>query len=202
MKKRLIQSVFSLVAILALGTGATYALFTSNTVTVSNNTLTTGNATVKICNALGANNWRNSVNPSFVANKLVPGGPEKELSSTGELYLGNDNGGLVPVAPGKCTSYFDAAGMSDVPMKFVPQMTAVTCDDASLKDQMMVRFEIGGVDSGYGSLTFWETNTTTYGATVNPDFAGSLKIYTKLDSAATLQNKTCTFNATFTGKQV
>lgn len=93
MKKKLLKSIISLAVVLALGAGATYALFTSNTVTISNNTLTTGEAAIKLCNADGTNNWKTSVNPSFTLADMIPGG-EGELSEGMRIYLGNDGGGL------------------------------------------------------------------------------------------------------------
>lgn len=204
MEKRLFKSIISLVAVLALGAGATYALFTSNTVTVSNNTLTTGEATIKLCNVDGDNEWQNSISPVFTLTDLVPGAVEEELSATAEIWLGNDGGGLVPVAPGKCTAYdaIDGVGSSDVTMNFVPVVTNLVCGDASLLNDLTLRLELNGTTMNTLSLGTWAANITAYGPTLAPDFAGQLKLYAALDSGATVQNTTCTFDVTFTGEQV
>src|SRR3989344_7439758 len=123
MSKKLLMSVSSLVTVLAVGVGATYALFTSNPVTISETTVNTGDATIKLCNATGANNWRNSIS-GFTVDGLVPDGPEKEVTLGASVYVGNDHGGFATAVDGgaTCGAYFDTAGTSNVDMKMVPSV--------------------------------------------------------------------------------
>lgn len=204
MNKKLLKSIVSLVAVLALGVGVTYALFTSNTVTISNNTLTTGEATIKLCNRDGTNNWKNSISPGLILTDMVPGVEEELTDDTHRIYLGNDGGNLSALWGGVCDSYGDPAGSSDVPMRMVPKVMNVNCfGDSILKDQLKLRFTFsGGDDTGLGTLTYWMGNVAPYGPTFAVDAGYRIRMYSELDPSATLQNKTCTFDVDFTGVQV
>lgn len=202
MKKKLLMSISSLVAVLVIGAGVTYALLTSNTATISATTLTTGTATIKLCKNTGANDWRNSVS-GFTVGGLVPG-VEKEVTAGEVVYIGNDDGALdTAFGTSVCDSYSDAAGTSDVDMKMVPSVSITSCSDPSLEDDISLRFEIGLTDSGYGSLSFWAApNTTPYGDTVVINGTQLVKIFATLDLTSEIAGGTCTFDTNFSGEQV
>lgn len=203
MNKKLLISIVSLVVVLALGVGATYALFTSNTVTISANTLTTGEATIKLCNKLGLNDWRNTLSPVLILTDMIPGGTERELTGSAEIYLGNDNGVLGTNNTGGCVSYFDAAGHSDVAMRMIPKVSNLNCPGVSvLGDQLELRFDMNGSSTGYAPLSWWVNNIGPYTPTFNPGETARVLMYARLVSGAAAQKTTCTFDVTFTGEQV
>lgn len=204
MKKKLLMSIASLVAVLAIGAGSTFALLTSNTATIANNSVTSGTASIKLCNNnAGAtdNAWSNSIN-GFSTTGLLPG-VEKELTVGQDVFVGNDNGHLdtAITSPTKCGGYHDTASTSDTSLKMVPQITAPVCDSGITPDDVNLKFIIGGQDSGYGTLTFWETNTTAYSAAIAQNATATVQMFVKLNSSFTGQNKKCVFNATFQGQQ-
>ena len=74
MNKHILKGVVSIAVVVALGVGATYAAFTSNTVTISNNQLATGSANIKVCNNTNlANGWQESINPNLTLAGLTSG---------------------------------------------------------------------------------------------------------------------------------
>ena len=199
------MSVTSIVSVLALGVGTTFALLTSNTATLSNNTITTGSAAIKLCkaNAGGEDNWKNTLAGNFTLSDMVPGASERELTAGADIEVGNDSGTLTDnlTGPTRCNGYLDAASSSDVNLKLVPKIETLVCP-GTLPTDLQLRFDIGGIDSGYGTLAFWQTNTTQYGVQFSPDQNGQIKVFSQLSSGATQQNNTCTFDLTFTGGQV
>src|SRR5690606_6973057 len=142
-KVTLLRSVVSLVAVVALGGGVTYALFTSNTVTLGATQVTTGNADLRICNVAGTNDWKDVINPALNVGDLVPG-VEKQITNTGDIHLGNDNGTLATVfGDTRCDSYAVPAGSSDVAFKVNPQLPGpAACTDTTLNDTLRLKFKI------------------------------------------------------------
>ena len=202
MRKKLIMSIASLVAVLAIGGGATYALLTTNNTTIANNSVTSASATLKLCNNNGSgtdNQWSNSIT-GFSTTGLIPG-TEKELTLGADVFAGNDNAALNAAIPTKCTAYHDASGLSDVNVQLVPQVANVTCELGITAGDVQLRFVLGGHDSGYSTLTAWETNTATESASIAPNATASVKMFVKLDSSFTAQHKNCHFDATFKGQQ-
>ena len=201
MYKKIVLSAASLLGVLALGIGATYALFTSNTATLSNNTITTGAAAIKLCNATTGDQWANSLATNFTLTGMVPGATERELTLGTTLFAGNDSGTLNNNLGGDCTTYLDTASNSSVNMKLVPKVSFVSCP-GGVENDIQITFVIGGVDSGYGTLAFWSTNAGTYGVQLNPDDTGLVKVFSQLPSGATVQGTACNFDITFQGLQV
>ena len=203
MNTRLLKSVASLAAVVALGAGVTYAQFTSNTATVGASTMTSGNADLKLCNATGADVWRVQVNPGLSLTDLVPGAAERELTEGSELYVGNDNDDLdVNVLGAKCDAYGsgEPVGSSDVEMQVVPKVTYTTCPLAS---NLNLKFEIGtGSFSETKKISEWTGNATPYGLTLAVDQLRILKVYGSLDGSVTEPGSECTFDIVLTGNQV
>jgi hypothetical protein len=206
MNYKIIKSSIALAVVLVLGVGATYAQFTSNPVTIAGSQAITGAADLKLCNSNqsagnGDGDWVESIVPSpgMIAADLVPGGPEKELTANKFIFLGNDNGSL-PIANGHCDSN-PTPGSSDVSMQLIPSIAGVsTCGDSETK--MLLRFEIGAVDSGYGTIDFWRNNTTNaYGPMFAPGNDHQVKVFVKLDGTATAQDAACNFDMKFIGNQ-
>lgn len=202
MYKKIWISATSIVSVIALGAGATYALFTSNTVTLSNNTITTGEAAIKVCNATVGDQWDNSLATNFTLDGMVPGAAERQLTDGTTLFVGNDEGSLDNNLGGDCTTYNGAIqSNSSINVKLVPQIVLNSCP-AAVADELELRFVIGGVDSGYGDITFWTTNAGVYGVQLDPDDTGLVQVYSQLPASATQQGETCTFDITFQGQQV
>lgn len=198
------RSILSLVATLAIGGGITYALFNSNTVTISGNSMAGGEAAIKLCNATGANNWRNTISPSLSVSDLVPSATDtKQLTADNQIYLGNDGGSLDALLDPSCDTYFDTASSSDVAMAIVPTLNTVRCpDDPNLATQMKLKFDFndGTVVTSEKSLTDWTSNSTGWGS-LAPDEVYEVNIIGRLGTGATTQNGTCTFDINFAGEQ-
>lgn len=206
-KVTLLRSVLSLVGVVAVGGGITYAAFTSNAVTVSQTQVTTGSADLKICNSnlstpSGLNTWKNSVSPQISLDGINPGDTNVDVSAGHSVYVGNDGGQLQDNFGAECNSY-DAsvtAGDSTVPMKLVPVVTATSCPN--LPDDLQLRFGFDGTFTSYKTITAWGANTSALGPTFNVDDAKLMAIQAKLDGDVTLQDENCTFDVNFTGEQV
>ncbi len=206
------RSVLSLAATLAIGGGVTYALFTSNPVTVSQTTLSTGSSNLRICNSNqstpvpGSNHWQDSVSASITFAGLTPGAAVVDIAPTTKLFLGNDNGSLATgLGDGQCDGYDVAAGTSTVSFKVVPTLENVVCgDDAEttlkLRDLLSMRFTAGTTASTYKTLAEWTTNTTASGSTFAPGDVKPLKLEAKLDSTYERQGVTCTFDVKLLGQ--
>lgn len=206
-KATLLRSVLSLVAVVALGGGVTYALFTSNQVTVSQTQVTTGSADLKVCNSsasspAGTNTWKESISPVIDFDGLNPNDSAIEISSGHVMYLGNDDGSLGDAVDSVlCNTYDGTAtvGDSTVDMRMVPSVSAVSC---TIPDDLQLRFDLGGTLSPYKTLTAWSLpNATDYAPTFLVGEAKQLKIEAKLDGDVTSQNETCTFDIHFSGEQ-
>ncbi|MBI2590070.1 hypothetical protein HYW32_03580 [Candidatus Berkelbacteria bacterium] len=209
-RKVLLRSILSLVSVLAIGGGVTYALFTSNTVTVGQSQMTTGGADLRICNSLnsnpvGSNTWKDSISPTIDFSAVNPGDTDIDVTLGHEMYLGNDDGTLEDAVGGGICSGYDGAitpGNSTVPLNMIPTISNIVCTGGSdLENQLSLRFNLGGSFTGYKTLTGWSTNTTDY----LPDFlTGEAKMFSmqaKLPSAYALQDATCTFDTNFQGEQ-
>lgn len=203
MYKKIWFSATSIVAVIALGAGATYALFTSNTATISANTLTTGLAEIKICKESTPGTWNSSVSPGYTIGGLVPGASETEVTAGSQIYLGNDDGDLEnELGTGICDAYTGPEGSSDISLQMVPKISDLVCGDVSLQTDMQLRFLINGNNTGYGSLAFWTTNTSPIAQTFAPGQAFQVQIFTQLSSLATVQDTSCTFDLDFQGAQI
>lgn len=210
--KVVVRSVLSLVATVAIGGGVTYALFTSNAVTVSQTNVSTGTANLRICNSNqggsnGDNLWKNSIQPTIDYSGLNPGDTAIDIAPGSHMFLGNDNGSLDTKATPDCTDYGVAKGTSSASFKMVPSLPSVTCTDDSsgnpllLKDAMSLRFTFGTSATTYKTLAQWVGNTTPFSPTFAAGDAKALKLEAKLDSAYTTQGQKCTFDITFVGQQ-
>ncbi len=202
MNRKIFRSLAFIVLALGLGVSATYASFTSNSVMIAGNTLTTGQATLKLCDISGANSWDSSINPSLNLSQVIPN-EERDLLLTREVYVGNDNGHLVGSAgSGKCTNYSNPAGGSSTPLRLLPNISFApeTCPD-TLPSNIKLRFEINGMDTGYKTLNSWSSNATSFDPLLNPGGAATVKAFALLSAGTTNQQGSCTFTITFAGKQ-
>lgn len=188
--------------ILAAGAGAAYAAFTSNTVSLTGNKITTGNAAIKLCDVDGENGWTTSVNPSLNLTGLLPE-EERNLLGDRQIFIGNDNTALTGnFTDARCSQYLETAALSDAPLKVTPNLifTNETCPDP-LQSNIKIRFEIDGIDTGYKTLNSWATNATSFGNTLLPGQVQQVKAFTQLSSTTTTQNSQCDFTINLTGKQ-
>lgn len=204
MNGRMIKSIASLVAVIALGAGVTYAQLTSNVATIGTSAMTSGQAHLKLCNDMGDDMWKQTISPALSLSDLVPGDDRRELTAGSLIYAGNDDNQLTDnLTSVGCNGYGPAepVGSSDVPLKLVPKVTidGGTCD---LQNDMRLTFKVGATESTEKTLQAWVDNATTYGDVMLPDGHAAIQIFGRLDSDVSAQNLTCTFGVTFEGKQV
>lgn len=207
------RSLLSLAATLVIGGGVTYALFTSNQVTVSQTQVSTGSADLRICNSLasnpvGSNTWKDTISPVIDFSALNPGATGVDISAGHVMYLGNDDGSLgdslVTSNPTHCTSYESGItpGNSTVGLRMVPALTTPICTvDPALGNTLELRFDFGGTKTQYRTLTNWVGNTTSFAPTFPAGEARQFKMEARLDSAYQTQGASCTFDVTFSGEQ-
>lgn len=211
MDKKIVKSVLTLSAAVVVAVGATFAAFTTNQVTIANNSMSAGDAVIKLCKATGANNWRNSVDPGLTLSGLVPGAAAVELNDN-TIYIGNDDGTLNDALAEACASYFDTAGSSVVDMKLVPTTSYAPedCTAADLDTHLKLAFTVDGTDpsvlpeSDFKTLSEWLTNTDVLPEIFEPGEAQEVRMAGMLDEGATdaMKNQTCTFDVNFVGVQV
>ena len=193
----------SLVALLVLaGSGIAYASFTSNTVTLGSNAVTTGEANLKLCDTGDKNLWLSGINPPLNTTRILPD-EERDLLGSRAVYIGNDNG-LLPAnfANTHCQAYGETAGNSNTPLKVVPTVVfqTETCP-APLPSNIKLRFNFNDQPTEYKTLTSWSSNTTTYEPKLNPGGTALVNIFAQLSSTTTLQSGQCQFTINMTGKQ-
>lgn len=207
------RSLLSLAATLVIGGGVTYALFTSNQVTVSQTQISTGSADLRICNSsasnpAGSNTWKDTISPVIDFSSLNPGSTGVDITAGHVMYLGNDDGSLgdalVGSNPTHCTSYESSItpGNSTVGLRMVPALSTPVCTvDPSLANVLELRFDFGGTKTQYRTLTNWVGNTTSFTPTFLVGEAKQFKMEARLDDTYTTQGATCTFDVAFTGQQ-
>ena len=206
--KVITRSVLSLVATIAIGGGVTYALFTSNAVTVSQTQLSTGTANLRICNSsnstpVGSNVWKNSISPTISFSGLTPSTTGVDVTMGQDLYLGNDDGSLQDaVGTGLCNGYDSSVtpGNSSIALKMMPTISSPVCTDSALSTALELGFTYGTSTVSYQTLTALTTNTTASG-TFAVGEAKQLKLKARLDPTYTNQGQSCTFDITFVGQQ-
>jgi hypothetical protein len=203
MDLKIIKSGLVIASALSLGIGATFASFTSNVVSITGSTVTTGEAALKVCDVGETNKWSNTISPSLSISGVIPG-EERDLLGTHEIYLGNDDGNLTNnLMNSACSSYSaDPVGSSDVAMKILPNVFLPTgsCPDA-LTSNIKLRFEVNGTSTDAKTLNAWVTNTTQAEPILGAGQEGQLKVYAQLSSTTTSSNTPCSFTLNFTGKQ-
>jgi hypothetical protein len=205
MDKRLLKSGLALLTTLGIGALATFALFTSNTATISNNLLTSGTANIKLCDATtttGTNTWSDTIAPNLNLTGVAPG-EDKQLTADKEIYLGNDSSDLDDnLGSGKCNT--GSNGNSTVNLRMIPKVIYDTglCS-ATLADLFKLKFQIGaaGNTTDYKTLAEWAVNTETIPPTFNPDEDRRVRVFATLADEASEQGATCSFNITFHGEQ-
>lgn len=204
MNGRMIKSVVSLVAVIALGAGVTYAQLTSNQVSIGTSAMTSGESSLKLCNDTGDDMWKLTISPALSLAGMVPGDAERELTEGKDIYAGNDSGTLNvnSLSSGGCNGYGDTAGSSDVNMRLVPSVDTVVCTGGITAADMTLSFQIGSTGSNQANLGFWDTNTTAFGDTLTPNELKEIQIFGKLNSNVTQQNAACTFDVKFSGEQI
>jgi len=203
MDTKIFKSILTIAVVIAAGAGVTYAQFVSNTVSITGSQATTGDANLKLCNVEGNNNWHNTIAPSLVANNLIPGGAEVELTANDAVYLGNDNGSLNNNLGTDCDSYGAVTpGSSDVVLDVIPTVTNLSCEQESLETNTMLKISLGGDAGVEKSLAAWEANTVNPLINViSPDEAMQLEMFATLHNDETNPNATCTFDINFIGHQ-
>jgi hypothetical protein len=207
------RSLLSLVATIAIGGGVTYALFQSNQVTLSQTTLSTGTADLRICNSnqstpTGSNTWKNSISPVLSIAGLTPGGSYADVTPNSRFFFGNDNGSLATTLGTECTTYESGVtpGTSTTSYKLVPTLSGLNCTDDTgtapfLRDSLNLRFVLGATTSTGHNLAYWATNTGKLSPTFLPGEVNQLKLEAYIDSAYSTQGQTCTFDINFVGQQ-
>lgn len=209
--KLIARSALSLVATLAIGGGVTYALFTSDPVTITGTTIASGSDVIRICNAntstpAGTNTWKDSIAPVINFSAVNPGATGVDVSAGHNMYLGNDNGSLGSALGGGICDAYQAGvtpGNSTVNVRMTPTLLNLNCPtDPTLSTAMEIRFDLGGTLTPYKTLDAWVANTSWYGPTFNPGSANPVQILARLDSSFATQNATCTFDIQFVGQQV
>lgn len=201
MTPKYIKIITAVIVGVAVSAGAAYAVFKSNTVSIDGNKLTTGQATVKLCDTQGTNGWATSISPNLNALGMSPG-EERNMLGEREIYIGNDNGQLADVLVDRCDQYSEVAASSTVPMQMVANVsfTDEQCPDP-LQSNVKLRFTVNGQDTGYKTLNSWATNTTTVEPLLAPGETGQIQAFAQLSSTTNVQGASCDFAITFTGKQ-
>lgn len=201
MDKRLLKSALSLVVVIALGAGTTFAVLQSQPVEITSNVITTGSADIALCDAKDTNTnpdtWTNTIT-GYTLIGLAPGDTNQELTDTQELYLGNDDGTLETAISGECTG--DSTGTSSVSLRMVPSVNLGTCA-AGLADDLKLKFQIGANSTTYQTLTAWDTNVATTPPTFAEGDANQLKVFAEMANDAD-SSGSCNFDISFIGEQV
>ena len=205
MDTRLIKSFVVLGLVGALGVGATYAQLTSNTVTISGNTINTPDAKIKVCNnavSSGAG-WDTSL-AGFKVNNLAPGA-STELTAGKVVSVGNDDGTLATEGQNdgdanSCASYTAPAENSGVALNIVPQVVQAGCN-GDLANDLTLTFQLDSGTEVADTLFNWTTNTTSLGPTLAPGDFYNLTVDVALSNDATDAETSCTFDINLTGQQ-
>ena len=185
-----------------------YATFISNSIDIANNTVSTGQAALKLCHAesselpAGQNGWVTSVTPYLNANNMAPG-EERNLLGSQTILIGNDSGYLDALPAGDpCGHYGEPSSLSSTALKLTPTVsfTEESCPDP-LATNIKVRFDVKGIDTGYKTLNSWKTNTTSVEPVFEIGQSGRLGIFSQLSTTATVQNGICNFAIHLVGKQ-
>ncbi len=204
MKAKILRNLAVVVASLTLGVGAAYASFVSNNVGVTGVTLTTGEANLKLCDS-SQGTWLNTISPPVSTGLLLSPGEERDIFSDRIITIGNDDGNLGDTGDSNsCTNYgTDPVGHSSVTLKLVPKVTfeETACIDP-LPSNLKLRFEINGQTTDAKTLNSWSSNATQFEPTFPAGAEGTVKTMASLSSTATAQQASCTFNISFTGKQI
>ncbi|MEK7184289.1 MAG: hypothetical protein AAB701_02095 [Patescibacteria group bacterium] len=207
------RSLLSLVATLVIGGGVTYALFTSNQVSIAANTVSTGGADLRICDGTAAGGqWQDTVTTAISFAGLNPGAVDQDVMSGIAIYLGNDDGTLAtPVVPvANCAAYNIAVtpGASTINMDFIPTTGNITCTaaDPSFSSSLNIRygFQVGAatpVWTGYKTVAAWASSTTDYSVGLTPGNTAQLLIQARLANTYSTQGASCTFDSRFVGEQ-
>lgn len=202
---KLIKTVLWSGLLVLLGAGAAYAFYLSNTVSIGNNTVTTSEAAIKVCDVTGNNRWTTSMSPALNLSAMVPG-EERDAFAGRIMYVGNDNSSLETAAGGsRCTTYDTSVPreQSTVAMKLVPTLAwANESCPISLANDLQVKIDVDTASSGFKTLQTWSSNAADVGSQLAPNSASQFKVYTQLASGSTVQNGSCTFTINLTGKQV
>jgi hypothetical protein len=200
MKKKMLILATVILSII-FGTGFAYALFTSNVLSISNNSITAGEAAIKFCDTVDTNAWTTNMNPATTLAGMVPG-EEREVYGGRNIFIGNDGGQLANVlGSGWCTSYQSTVNNSTVSLRIVPnlELTSDTCP-TGMADTIQLRLTFGS-QSLTKTISAWAANTAPFDAPLLPNAAQSFHAYAQYDTTATTQAAACNFNVHFTGLQ-
>lgn len=211
--KVITRSVLSLVVTIAIGGGVTYALFTSNQVSIASNTVSTGDADLRVCDGTAngptpVGEWRDTTTTAMTFAGLNPGQTDVDVMNGTSIYLGNDDGTLDTAPIANCDGYAVAPGNSSVNMTFVPTTNSIVCTgvDPAFSSSLQIRYGFDdGVNptvfSSYKTISSWSGNTTNYGASLAPGNAVKVHIQAKLTSTYATPGASCTFDSRFVGEQ-
>ncbi len=202
MSKKLSYQIVLVVFAVVCGCGAVYAAFVSNTVTIANNTLTTGEAAIKICDYTGSNSWTTSLSPSLNLDNVAPG-EERELFPDRDIEVGNDGGYLdQALTNNRCPSYALTPNRTQTVLAIVPIVNLLSPDcPSTLATDISLRFDFNGTSSSAKTLLDWSTNHQLIGDALRPNTASQLKVFAALAPDSSSQNASCTFTINLTGQQ-
>lgn len=189
-------------ALIIAGSGIAYASFVSNTVTLGSNALTTGEASLKLCDTEDKNQWLTAVNPTLNISRMLPD-EERDLLGQRLVYVGNDNSKLAAnFTNNHCQVYGETAGNSNTPLKLTPSVVfqTETCP-TPLPSNIKLRFNFNDQPTEYKTLTSWSSNTTAFEPVITPGSAALVSIFAQLSSTTSVQSERCQFTINLTGKQ-
>ncbi len=202
MKNKKLVLAFSIIGSLLLSIGIAYAAFVSNALSISNNSITSGEAAIKFCDTVAANQWTTSMNPFTSLNRMIPG-EERDVYAGRNIYVGNDGGSLQGVlGSGQCNGYLTAANQSNTPLKIIPTLQFSNDDcPAAAAAETLVRINLADQSSGFQPVSYWATNNTPVNLTLTANNTAHLQVSAKLDPSAVTQTAHCNFSLNLTGQQ-
>jgi len=172
MKKQLLAKIAGIAGAVALLSGATFAYFTSNAVTIENVTLASANPALEIYDKPN-NGWSTDdvVDLGINESNMYPGRTGEEH----KFLLRNTTGGGVPF-----TRIFPS----------IVSGSAGSSDWEELKDVVEMRFaETGAKWTGWGKLSWWLNNTADMLFTSLDDGAGGKEFKVQFRMLSTADDK-------------
>lgn len=203
---KMVKAVTFILTVLLVGAGIAYAVYLSNVVNISNNTITTTEAAIKVCDRKSfPGYWSTGLAVPIAVNDMVPG-QEVDLYEGHEIYIANDGGGLNFAFPGTtCTSYAPTVerAATKVRLKLRPTVTydPESCSEG-LANDLQLRFDMSGVSGSYASLKEWSAQQDLVGDILSPNTFSYTRVYARLSEESTQQKSSCKFAVNFGGIQV
>lgn len=202
MNKQQLTSVVTIVLSIIFGTGLAYAVFVSNTISISNNTITAGEAAIKFCDTVDANKWTTAMNPVTTLAGMIPG-ESRDVYAGRNIYIGNDGGQLTSLLGSNlCNGYLATASASNTSLKITPtlQISAESCPTA-MADTTLLKLELGS-EAVTKTVSQWVANSSPFEQVFTPNSTLHFQATASYDQAATTQAVGCSFVLHFSGSQV